>query len=89
MSWVNEKVKSKKDFFVKWFSRGFGTAFTKPFKDDLDQVTNLAMEDNAVEFGEWLRTFDVLTKEHGYWILDCQISTKELYDHFLKDKSKS
>lgn len=36
----------------------------------------------AIEFAEWLRTWDALTKENNQWCLDCQVSTKELYNYY-------
>lgn len=45
------------------------------------------MKNNAIEFGDWLKTFQPLTKENDQWVLDCQISTEELYEGFLRDKA--
>ena len=42
----------------------------------------------AIEFAEWLRTFKPLKKENGYWILESQISSDELYDVYLKDRER-
>ena len=42
----------------------------------------------AIEFGEWLRTFELLLKQDKYWVLDCQISTEELYEGYLKDRER-
>ncbi len=42
----------------------------------------------AIAFGEWLRTFDALTRENGYWVLESQISTEELYEAFLAQQPK-
>lgn len=40
----------------------------------------------AIEFAEWLRTFSVLTKENGYWVLEMQISSKKLYEAYLENR---
>lgn len=45
------------------------------------------MYNDAIEFGDWLKTFEPLTKENNQWVLDCQISTEELYEAFLRDKA--
>jgi hypothetical protein len=42
----------------------------------------IEFNDEAIEFGEWLRTFDALTKENGFWVLESQVSTKDLYRVF-------
>jgi hypothetical protein len=42
----------------------------------------------AVEFAEWLRTFDSLEKKHGFWLIESQISSEELYKLFLKDRER-
>lgn len=41
---------------------------------------------DAVEFGEWLRTFEPLYKEDGYWVLESQISTEQLYALYQNQK---
>jgi hypothetical protein len=42
----------------------------------------------SIEFAEWLRTFKPLTKDHGYWVLQSQISSEELYSAYLKDRER-
>jgi len=42
----------------------------------------------AIEFAEWLRTFEPLTKDNGYWVLECQISSEELYNTYLRDRER-
>jgi len=43
-------------------------------------------ESDAVEFADWLKTFEPLTKENNQWVLDCQISSQELYNHYKQTK---
>jgi len=40
----------------------------------------------SIEFSEWIRTFDALDKKDGFWILESQISSEELYNHYLLDR---
>lgn len=41
---------------------------------------------DAIEFAEWLRTFEPLEKKNGFWILESQISSEELYNSYLRDR---
>ena len=45
-------------------------------------------QNEAIEFAEWLRTFEALKKENNYWVLESQISSIELFNHFKKVKHK-
>lgn len=42
----------------------------------------------AIEFAEWLRTFSSLEKKDGFWVLDSQIASEELYDNFRISKKQ-
>ncbi len=42
----------------------------------------------AVEFAEWLRTFEVLDKINGFWVLESQISSEALYKNYLIDRER-
>lgn len=53
------------------------------FPADDEHKEIIKCETDAVEFGEWLRTFDALTRVNGHWCLESQISTEQLYHHFL------
>ena len=48
----------------------------------------MEVNDEAIEFAEWLRSFEVLSKENGYWVLDCQVSSEELYKNYLCDRDR-
>jgi hypothetical protein len=48
-----------------------------------EELVEALRETDAVEFGEWLRTFSALTRVNGYWCLESQIETSRLYIHFL------
>jgi len=37
-------------------------------------VIDLQIELEAIEFAEWLRTFEALDKMNGFWVLESQIS---------------
>jgi len=58
----------------------------KIFSDELDKMKNMRLE--AVEFAEWLRTFEVLYKMNGFWVLESQISSEELYNNYLQDRER-
>lgn len=47
-----------------------------------DEIIASAKKNDAIGFGEWLRTFDALTRTNGQWYLVSQISTEELYKHY-------
>jgi len=47
-----------------------------------------SLQAEAVEFAEWIRTFDALDKKDGFWILESQLSSEELYKGFLRDKER-
>ena len=49
----------------------------------------IKIKNDAIDFAEWLRTFEPLTKENGYWVLECQISSENLYKAYVHDKSKA
>lgn len=72
----------------------------KKFKKELN-ITDFQQEDNpfvmacckiskeqAIEFAEWIRTFEPLEKTDGFWVLDSQISETELFDLYLKDRDR-
>ena len=50
----------------------------------ISQIDNTrpSLSDEAIAFAEWLRTFEILTKENGQWVLDCQISSEKLYKQY-------
>jgi hypothetical protein len=47
-----------------------------------------AKKTEAIEFAEWIRTFEVLEKRDGFWVLESQVSTVELYTAYLEDKNR-
>ena len=47
-----------------------------------------ANKKDAIEFAEWIRTFEVLEKKHGYWVLESQVSSEALYAAYLEDKER-
>jgi hypothetical protein len=47
-----------------------------------------AKKTEAIEFAEWIRTFEVLEKRDGFWVLESQVSTEELYTAYLEDKNR-
>lgn len=47
-----------------------------------------SLQAEAVEFAEWIRTFDSLEKKQGFWIIESQISSEDLYKGFLKDRER-
>jgi hypothetical protein len=47
-----------------------------------------SLQAEAVEFAEWIRTFDALDKKGGFWILESQLSSEELYKGFLRDRER-
>jgi len=49
----------------------------------------IKIKNDAIDFAEWLRTFEPLTKENGYWVLECQISSEKLYKAYVRDKSEA
>jgi len=51
----------------------------------LKEYNETIQKHTAVEFGEWLRTFDSLTRENGQWVLESQITTEKLFNGFIKD----
>lgn len=52
----------------------------------LDEGTVAGREEDAVGFAEWIRTFEALDKQHGYWVLESQITTAQLYEKFKQQK---
>lgn len=42
---------------------------------------------DAIQFAEWLRTFHPLSKENNQWVLESQVSSEELHNHFLDFKN--
>jgi hypothetical protein len=57
-----------------------------PALNKTDVSNSLRVE--AIEFAEWIRTFEALYKKHGFWILEMQLSSEELYDHYLLDRER-
>ena len=51
-------------------------------------VIDLQIELEAIEFAEWLRTFEALDKMNGFWFLESQISSNKLYDGYLRDRER-
>ncbi len=47
-----------------------------------------SLQAEAIEFAEWIRTFDSLEKKQGFWIIESQISSEDLYKGFLKDRER-
>ena len=95
--WTNDPHKAKKfstkedaeremkeGMFIELRGKGFIVTdhqFTNPTEGWLSSKQGA----DAIAFAEWLRTFEGLTRENGYWVLDSQISSEELYDVYLKD----
>lgn len=48
-----------------------------------------AANELAIEFAEWLRNMPLLEILHGHWVIEGQITTKELFKFFQKDKLNS
>jgi hypothetical protein len=44
------------------------------------------LQSEAVEFAEWIRTFEALERKQGFWIIEDQISSEYLYKGFLKNR---
>lgn len=47
------------------------------------ELTKDVLKAEAIAFAEWLRTFESLEKKNGFWILESQISSEELYKAYL------
>lgn len=46
------------------------------------------LKNHAVEFANRIKDmFPIMTVEHGQWVLESQISTEQLYDHFFNPKA--
>lgn len=45
-------------------------------------------KEREIAFAEWLRTFDVLDKQHGQWVLESQISSEQLWNEWDNQKQK-
>lgn len=54
---------------------------------DVRQAVEQNQKVEAIEFAEWIRTFDALDKKDGFWILESQLSSKDLYESFLMEKN--
>jgi len=52
----------------------------------LKEYNELVQNNTAIEFGEWLKTFDALEREGGQWVIETQITTEDLFKSFLRDK---
>lgn len=65
------------------------TAEEISFYKGVELLNNVAAKyykkQDPVLFGEWLRTFEPLTKENNQWVLDCQIRTQELFNAYVKN----
>lgn len=59
---------------------------------DYLKLPNPAVSDSvqaeSIEFAEWIRTFDSLEKKQGFWIIESQISSEELYKLSLEDRDR-
>lgn len=51
-------------------------------------VIDLRIEVESIEFAEWLRTFEVLDKINGFWVVESQISSSKLYENYLRDRER-
>lgn len=40
------------------------------------------------EFSEWIRTFEALERQNGQWVIESQLSDKQIVKAFLTDKQK-
>jgi len=63
----------------------------KAIYEELNQPSLLgavsgSLREDAIEFAECIKTFDALDKKNGFWILEMQISSEELYNHYLLDR---
>ena len=63
----------------------YDTALTKA--ENLIANSVLLPED-AIEFAEWIRTFDPLEKKNGFWISGKRLSSEDLYYHYLRDRAR-
>lgn len=54
----------------------------------VDESPAAGREEDAVAFGEWLRTFDLLDKQNGHWVLESQVATTRLYKLFKQQKER-
>lgn len=61
----------------------------KEQKQPLQQpLVSGALQSEAIEFAEWIRTFGQLEKKNGFWILESQISSERLYKGYLDDRER-
>ena len=51
-------------------------------------VVSGSLQSEAIEFAEWIRTFESLDKKHGFWVIERQLSSEELYYHYLRDRER-
>lgn len=49
---------------------------------------SFSLQAEAVEFAEWIRAFESLERQHGFWVIEGQISSEDLYKGFLKDRER-
>lgn len=66
---------------VECFMAGAKIAVSKDKKD----LSGMKGKELLVKFSEWIRTFEMLDKQNGYWVLESQISDDKLVKAFLDD----
>lgn len=54
----------------------------------LKEYNKTIQKNTAIEFGEWLKTFESLTREGGQWVIESQITTEELFNLFINDEHR-
>lgn len=45
------------------------------------------LREESIKLLEWIRTFEVLELKQGFWILESQISSEDLYSAYINSKS--
>lgn len=40
------------------------------------------------EFAEWIRTFEALERQNGQWVIESQLSDKDIVKAFIEDKKQ-
>lgn len=86
LSWLTKyNLVIKKDNHINIVEKYLGMHELE-YLENKESINNKSSAKEAIEFAEWLRTFELLQKKDGFWILDCQISSKELYSGFLANR---
>ena len=74
--------------FVSFITKnGINAKKEKELRDIIIEISN----EDKIEFAEWIRSFNSLEKINnngeGVWIIEHQITDKELHDGFLQNRN--